>query len=60
MVPGLISLRILDQFKYFYLIFIPFGIFLNNNMKKLDLKGICSQILEYTRHLQYPENWSWV
>ena len=40
LVLGLISLRILDQFKYFFLIFIPFGIFLNNNMKKIAIQKV--------------------
>ena len=57
LVPGLISLRILDEFKYFFY-FNTFGIFLSNNKKKWDLTGYCSQILEYTRHLLYRENWS--
>ena len=57
LVPGWLSLRIFNKFKYFF-IFIPVGIFLNNYMKKWDLKGFWSQILEYSIHFQYHENWS--
>ena len=39
LVPGLISLRILDQFKYF-LIFILFGIFVDNKLKRVGIKKV--------------------